>query len=76
VAFTEDERLVGDAAKNQCARNPKNTVFDAKRLIGRKFNDESVQSDMKMWSFKVVSGGPPDDKPLIEVEYKNEKKRF
>ena len=76
VAFTEEERLVGDAARNQCARNPENTVFDAKRLIGRKFSDHSVQSDLKMWSFKVVSAGGIDDKPMIEVMFKNEKKRF
>jgi heat shock 70kDa protein 1/2/6/8 len=56
VAFTEAERLVGDAAKNQAARNPTNTVFDAKRLIGRKFQDATVQSDMKHFPFKVVSG--------------------
>merc|ERR1719284_1204944 len=61
VAFTKDERLVGDAAKNQTARNPLNTVFDAKRLIGRKFNDKSVQKDMKLWPFKVIAG--QDDKP-------------
>ena len=76
VAFTDDERLVGDAAKNQAARNPQNTVFDAKRLIGRKFMDPSVQHDLTMWSFKVVSGGGPDDKPWIEVQFKGETKRF
>ena len=54
VAFTETERLCGDAAKNQVAMNPYNTVFDAKRLIGRKFTDPIVQSDMKHWPFKVV----------------------
>ena len=54
VAFTEDERLVGDAAKNQAAMNPQNTVFDAKRMIGRKFSDPVVQKDMKHWPFKVV----------------------
>uniref|UniRef100_A0A4W5M2M2 Uncharacterized protein n=1 Tax=Hucho hucho TaxID=62062 RepID=A0A4W5M2M2_9TELE len=53
VAFTDTERLIGDAAKNQVAMNPTNTVFDAKRLIGRKFNDQIVQSDMKLWPFKV-----------------------
>ena len=53
VAFTDTERLIGDAAKNQCARNPENTVFDAKRLIGRKFQDAVVQSDIKLWPFKV-----------------------
>merc|ERR1712063_107442 len=56
VAFNDSERLIGDAAKNQSAMNPKNTVFDAKRLIGRKFDDPSVQDDMKHFSFKVVSG--------------------
>ena len=53
VSFTEEERLVGDAAKNGAAANPKNTVFDAKRLIGRRFNDANVQKDMKHWPFRV-----------------------
>lgn len=74
VAFTDTERLIGDAAKNQVAMNPQNTVFDAKRLIGRRFSDASVQSDMKLWPFKVLSG--PGDKPMIEVSYKGEKKQF
>jgi len=74
VAFTDSERLVGDAAKNQVSMNPKNTVFDAKRLIGRKFSDASVQSDMKHWPFSVVSG--PAEKPLCQVEYKGETKSF
>ena len=74
VAFTEEERLIGDAAKNQVARNPTNTVFDAKRLIGRKFNDSTVQSDIKLWPFKVVSG--PSDKPLIQVKFQGEEKKF
>nr|QEM21693.1 HSC71-4 [Dermatophagoides farinae] len=73
VAFTDTERLIGDAAKNQVAMNPSNTVFDAKRLIGRRFDDPSVQSDMKHWPFKVVNEG---GKPKIEVEYKGEIKRF
>ncbi|XP_062580004.1 heat shock protein 68-like [Saccostrea cucullata] len=73
VAFTDSERLIGDAAKNQVALNSANTIFDAKRLIGRKFNDESVQADMKHWPFKVVNEG---GKPKLEVEHKNEKKRF
>ncbi|XP_061191876.1 heat shock protein 70 B2-like [Saccostrea echinata] len=73
VAFTDTERLIGDAAKNQVALNSANTIFDAKRLIGRKFNDDSVQADMKHWPFKVVNDG---GKPKLEVEYKNEKKRF
>ncbi|ESQ35204.1 hypothetical protein EUTSA_v10007031mg [Eutrema salsugineum] len=74
VAFTDTERLIGDAAKNQVALNPHNTVFDAKRLIGRRFSDPSVQSDMRHWPFKVVSG--PGDKPMIVVSYKNEEKQF
>nr|AAB18178.1 heat shock protein 70 [Botryllus schlosseri] len=73
VAFTDTERLIGDAAKNQVAMNPTNTVFDAKRLIGRKFNDSTVKSDKKHWSFNVIADG---DKPKIEVEFKGEKKRF
>jgi len=73
VAFTDSERLIGDAAKNQVAMNPSNTVFDAKRLIGRKFDDSAVQSDKKHWSFEVVSEG---GKPKIQIEYKGEKKTF
>ena len=72
VAFTDTERLIGDAAKNQAAMNPSNTVFDAKRLIGRRFEDDTVQKDIKLWPFKVVSG--KDRKPFIEVQYKNERK--
>ncbi|XP_067934897.1 heat shock protein 70 A1-like [Watersipora subatra] len=71
VAFTDSERLIGDAAKNQVAMNPTNTVFDAKRLIGRKFGDESIQNDVKHWPFKVVNDG---GKPKVEVEYQGEKK--
>ncbi|XP_071723466.1 heat shock 70 kDa protein [Rutidosis leptorrhynchoides] len=74
VAFTDTERLIGDAAKNQVAMNPQNTVFDAKRLIGRRFSDPTVQSDMKHWPFKVVPG--PGDKPMIVVNYKGEEKQF
>ncbi|KAJ8981540.1 hypothetical protein NQ317_009799 [Molorchus minor] len=73
VAFTDSERLIGDAAKSQVAMNPKNTVFDAKRLIGRRFDDPKIQQDMKHWTFTVVSDG---GKPKIEVEYKGEVKRF
>merc|ERR1711881_5455 len=73
VAFNEQERLIGDAAKNQVAMNPTNTIFDAKRLIGRKFNDATVQSDMKLWPFKVIDVGT---KPKMEVEYKGESKQF
>jgi len=74
VAFTDTERLIGDAAKNQAAMNPAHTVFDAKRLIGRKFSDTVVQADIKHWPFKVVTRG--DDKPLIEVSFKGETKQF
>lgn len=69
VAWTDDERLMGDAAKNQVASNPTNTVFDAKRLIGRRFDDPIVQADLKLWPFTVVSDGTADDKPLIQVYY-------
>ncbi|KAL0425163.1 UNVERIFIED_CONTAM: Heat shock protein [Sesamum radiatum] len=74
VAFTDTERLIGDAAKNQVAMNPQNTVFDAKRLIGRRFSDPTVQNDMKLWPFKVIPG--PGDKPMIQVQYKGEEKQF
>ncbi|KAJ3143156.1 70-kilodalton heat shock protein [Physocladia obscura] len=73
VAFSDSERLIGDAAKNQVAMNPLNTVFDAKRLIGRRFNDIEVQADIKHWPFKVVN---KETKPLIEVEFKGETKTF
>ncbi|CAH1967553.1 unnamed protein product [Acanthoscelides obtectus] len=73
VAFTDSERLIGDAAKSQVAMNPKNTVFDAKRLIGRKFDDTKIQEDMKHWPFTVVNDG---GKPKIQVEYKGEVKKF
>ena len=74
VAFTDTERLIGNSAKNQVSMNPKNTVFDAKRLIGRDFSDEHVQSDMKHWSFNVE----PDknNKPIISVEYMAKPKKF
>ena len=73
VAFTETERLIGDAAKNQVAMNPDNTIFDAKRLIGRRFNDSTVESDTKHWPFKVI-----DDcgKPKIQATYQGENKTF
>jgi len=73
VAFTETERLIGDGAKNQSSMNPENTVYDAKRLIGRKFSDPTVQSDINSFPFKVIS---KDEKPIIQVEYKNETKTF
>ncbi|XP_023299277.2 heat shock protein 70 [Lucilia cuprina] len=73
VAFTDTERLIGDAAKNQVAMNPKNTVFDAKRLIGRKYDDPKIMEDIKHWPFKVISDG---GKPKIGVEFKGEHKKF
>ena len=74
VSFSDEEKLVGDAAKNQSTMNPKNTVYDAKRLIGRKFNDPVVQEDIKLWSFNVT--GDTNNKPLINVKYKKEDKQF
>merc|ERR1719251_430029 len=74
VAFTDTERLIGDAAKNQVARNPENTVFDAKRLIGRKFADPIVQADIKLWPFKVIAG--QGDKPMIQVSSQGEDKKY
>jgi len=74
VAFTNSERLIGDAAKNQVAMNAENTVFDAKRLVGRKFSDPDVQGDMKNWPFKVINVG--GDKPGIRVSFKGETKTF
>ncbi|KAF5663120.1 hsp70 [Fusarium heterosporum] len=73
VGFTDTERLIGDAAKNQVAMNPQNTVFDAKRLIGRKFADPEVQADMKHFPFTIIDKA---GKPVIEVEFKGEKKNF
>ncbi|CAI5520754.1 unnamed protein product [Closterium sp. Naga37s-1] len=73
VAFTDSERLIGEAAKNQFASNPERTVFDVKRLIGRKFADKEVQRDMKLVPYKIVNR---DSKPYVEVEVKGEKKVF
>jgi L1 cell adhesion molecule like protein len=73
VSFTNDERLIGDAAKSLAASNSANTVFDAKRLIGKKFGDATVQSDMKHFPYKVVN---KEGKPYIEVEFKGESKVF
>ena len=73
VAFNEEERMIGDAAKNQASTNPRNTVFDAKRLIGRKFNDPQVQQDMTHWPFSVKEN---NDKIQIEVDFKGERKSY
>jgi len=74
VSFSDSERLIGDAAKNQSAMNPTNTVFDAKRLIGRQFADPAVTADRKHWPFTVVPG--PNNRPKIEVEHQGEKKQL
>ena len=74
VAFTSDERLVGTSAKNQASLNPGNTIFDAKRLIGRKFDDPIVKSDTILWPFQVIEEG--DNVPAIKVQYKGETKTF
>jgi heat shock protein 1/8 len=74
VAFSNDERLIGDGAKNQCAMNPANTIYDAKRLIGRDFNDPVIQQEIKGFPFEVKDDG--NNKPIIEVEYKGETKSF
>ena len=74
VAFTDTERLVGEAARNQAAMNPKNTIFDIKRIIGRKFSDPEVQKDIKHFPYKVICGD--NDKPLVEVQYLGETKQF
>ncbi|XP_047956395.1 heat shock cognate 70 kDa protein-like [Salvia hispanica] len=77
VAFTDDELLIGEAAKNQVSNAPlSNTVFDAKRLIGREFNDPMVQSDIKLWPFKVIPHTTDNNKPMIVVTYKGEEKHF
>ncbi|GBE87109.1 78 kDa glucose-regulated protein [Sparassis crispa] len=73
VSFTDDERLVGDSAKNAYHANPENTVFDAKRLIGRKFDDPEVKRDQKHWPFKVTNRG---DKPAIEIQYRGDTREF
>tara|TARA_A100001015_G_scaffold320576_1_gene447468 strand:- start:2438 stop:4270 length:1833 start_codon:yes stop_codon:yes gene_type:complete len=73
VAFTDTERLIGDSAKNQANNNPTNTICDAKRFIGKKFNDQTVQNDMKLLQFSLNN---KDGNPVFDVEYKGEKKQF
>ena len=73
VSFDNHERLIGNSAKSQAAKNPSNTVFDAKRLIGRQFNDKTLQDDISHFPYSVIS---ENNKPLIKVEYKNEIKKF
>ena len=74
VAFTETERLIGQSAKNQCGSNPENTIFDAKRLIGRKFSESGTQNDIKHFPFTVKADS--QDRPIIEALYKNELTEF
>jgi len=74
VAFTDTERLIGDAAKNQASANPKNTIFDAKRLIGRKIDDAAVKADMEHWPFSITAEA--DKRPRINVEFKGEQKTY
>jgi len=74
VSFSDAERLIGQAAKNQSSRNPTNTIFDAKRLIGRKFSDPIVKADMKLWPFAVKEGS--QGRPVVEVSFKGETRQF
>jgi len=74
VAFTDTERLIGDGAKNQASMNPENTIYDAKRLIGRKYSDPIIQNEISNFPFEVIDDG--NDKPKIRVNYKNESKTF
>lgn len=74
VAFNDTERLIGNSAKNQVSMNPENTIFDAKRLIGRQFDDDVVQADMKHWPFKVIKES--NGKPSFQVKFKHELKTF
>ncbi|PMD61398.1 putative Hsp70 chaperone [Hyaloscypha bicolor E] len=73
VSFTDKERLIGESAKNQAAMNPRNTIFDIKRLIGRRFDDPTVKKDCESWPFKVID---QDGSPMVEVEYLGENKTF
>ncbi|CAF5214652.1 unnamed protein product, partial [Rotaria magnacalcarata] len=73
VAFTDVERLIGNEAKSQAAMNSKNTIFDAKRLIGRKLDDPILKNDMKYWPFEIINH---DGKLKIRVQHKNETKLF
>ncbi|KAI1917147.1 Heat shock protein ssb1 [Ophidiomyces ophidiicola] len=73
VSFSDEERLIGEAAKNQAAMNPENTIFDIKRLIGRRFDDPVVKKDVESWPFKVVDQG---GNPMVEVRYLGEDKTF
>jgi heat shock protein 1/8 len=73
VSFTSEERLIGDPARNMAGLNPKNTVYDAKRLIGRNYNDDGMQEEYKHYSYNVIN---KNNKPIIEIDYKGETKHF
>ena len=75
VSFTKKERIIGEFAKLQIIKNYENTVYDSKRLIGRNYDDPEIQNDMKLWPFKVIKD-TKSNKPLIQVNYKGEKKSF
>lgn len=73
VAFTENERLIGNSAKNQVVSNPRNTIYDAKRLIGRKFMDKEVQDELKFFSYDIIE---KKGKPFIKISHGDEQKDF
>ena len=75
VSFTNKERIIGESAKSQMTKNYENTVYDSKRLIGRNYDDPEIQNGMKLWPFKVIKD-TKSNKPLIQVNYKGEKKSF
>ena len=74
VAFTSDEILIGDAAKNQATSNPKNTIYDVKRIIGRKFDESLVQADIKQFPFNVINDGK--NNPIVKIDFKNSEKTY
>ena len=76
VSFKNKNLLVGSSATSHVVMNAKNTIFEAKRLIGKRFSDPSIANDIKIWPFKVVSSEDADDKPIIIVEFKGEERRF
>ena len=73
VSFTETERIIGNGAKTLAGSNPENTIFNAKRFIGRNYDDKVIQDELKHFPFKVIN---KDNKPYFEVMYKNEKKHY
>ena len=74
VSFKDGERIIGDGAKTQAGSNPENTIFDIKRLIGRNFDDKTVQNDIKHFPFKVTSG--KDKRPTVEIEVDGKPKKL